>query len=330
MAIKTTRELIDFIDKTGKDFSIKATDLNNTTQTVISSDDAFRYITRNYSDRRYTLLSGQIAYTPSEMNNEFYNDYIMWLSNRKRNIDRMYQTLYDYDYVPIENYNRTESETEVIEDNFEHGHVISDEGNTTTYYGKTDTLSGTDTTTYGKTDSLTGSDTVTTTETIEEDKTDRHTGTETKVRNGNEITTVEKSGFNAPYAYTPDTKSDLEYDHVTDTTTFNDTHTIDDDIDRNTTETTTHNTVDTLGGNDQITYGKIDTQGGHDEIENVNQSTHSGTDTDNKESERNLHAFGNIGVTTNQKMATEEITLRQIALAEMLIDNFINDYTFYS
>lgn len=329
MAVKTTMEIIDFLDNTDKDYSIHATNLDLNDVELISSDNVYRYIIRKYADRKYSLILG-IPSNNETMNTEFHNDFRLWLLNRKRNIDRMYQTLYDYNYVPIENYNRTETETEQIEDNFAHGHVISDEGSNTTYYGKTETMGGSDRTTYGKVDSLTGTDTTATTETIVEDKSDHHTGTETEIKSGSEITTNEKSAFNSPSSYTPDTKTTLQYNGVGKETTFNDTHTIDDDRERSETETVTHNTAETLSGSDSVSYGKTDTLSGHDEVESANVSTHSGTDTDNKESERNMHAFGNIGVTTNQKMVTEEMEVRKIALAEMLINNFIDDYTFYS
>ena len=330
MAIATTMEIIDFLDNTGRDYSIHATSKGLADITLISSDDAYRYIIRKYGDRRYTLLSGVRPHNKVEMNVEFHNDYRLWLLNRRRNIDRMYQTLYDYDYVPIENYNRTESETIQSEDSVEYGHIISDSGSETVEYGKTDTLSGTDTTTYGKTDSRTGSDTITTNESIENDKTDTDTINATNTKNGREINTTEKAGFNAPYAYTPDVKTTLEYDNVIDDKVSTDSRVINDDTTRTETETTQHNTVDTLGGNDRVTYGKTNTTSGSDETEKTNVSEHSGTDIDTKDSERNMHAYGNIGVTTNQKMVTEEMEVRKVALVEMLIDNFINDFTFYS
>ena len=334
MAIKTTRELVEFFDDREKDFAITATDINDNLQTIITSDNAKRYILRRYGDRRYSLLTGSYAPTNADMYDEFYDDFLMFITNRQHNIDRMFQSLFDYDYVPNENYNRTETESVDETVSREYGHSIRENGSDTTNYGRTETLSGSDGITYGKTDTLSGSDVVASTENkdITDTKTDEHTGTVTKVRSGDEITTNEKTGFNAPYAFTNDTRSTLDYDDVTDRTTYNETNTIHDRIDDDTTasETTTYGKVDTLGGTDTTTYGKVDTLGGSDTLTKSDTITHGGTDEDTKANERNMHAYGNIGVTTNQKMIEEELKLREKTLAEMILDNFINEFTFYS
>lgn len=163
---------------------------------------------------------------------------------------------------------------------------------TTTTYGKSVTESGTDSVAYGKTLTKTGNDT------------DTKTGTETLGLSGGETNEMQKAGFNSPNAYTPDTKNIQSFQSREDRTTFN------------TTEGHTHNTTDTEGGTDRTTYGKVLTDGGHDD--------------NNTDIERTLHVHGNIGVTTNNQLIEAELEMRIKSLAEMLLDNFINDYTYYA
>ena len=143
--------------------------------------------------RQYSLLSGQNTPTEADAYNEFCLDFRMWVNNRQHNIDRMYQALFDYDYSPIENVDRYESETTNVDD--------------VTAYGKTNTINETDTTTYGKTDTTTygKTDTRNITDTL------RKTGTDTNLKTGTETRESEKSGFNASDSYTPDTRETTGY-----------------------------------------------------------------------------------------------------------------------
>ena len=163
---------------------------------------------------------------------------------------------------------------------------------TTTTYGKSVAESGSDSVAYGKTLTKTGSDT------------DTKTGTETLGLSGGETNEMQNAGFNSPNAYTPDTKNIQSFQSREDRTTFN------------TTEGHAHNTTDTEGGTDRTTYGKVLTDGGHDD--------------NNTDIERTLHVHGNIGVTTNNQLIEAELEMRIKSLAEMLLDNFINDYTYYA
>lgn len=333
MAVKTTRELYEFLDG-NNDFSITAKDVNNVNQTVITSENCVRYIKRRYGDRRYCLLTGQSIPTLSEMYEEFSQDFRLWILNRQHNIDRMYQTLVDHDYNPIENYNRTEVETNTGSDETTFGKRETTTGTDTTTYGKTTSESGTDTTTYGKVDTLSGTDSLQHGKTVTSSGADtvEDSGDDSVIDSGNENKEIQKAGFNSPNSYTPDTKetttfgnrkSKTEYGKVTETDYGK--------VETNSgTDSTRYGKTDTLSGSDSIAYGKRETLGGSDSISRNTTVADSGSNSTETENERNTHAFGNIGVTTNQKMATEEIKLRQISLAEMLIDNFINDYTFYS
>ena len=300
MARITTFELIDFLSSEN-DFSISATDKDNHTQVIITSDNCIQYIKNKYALRRYKVITGQAPATDSEAYNNFSLDFRLWITNRQKNIDLQYQALYDYPFSPIENYDRYENE--------------SSTGESETTYGKRNTLSGTDRTTYGKTDTLSGTDS------IAYGKIDTLSGTDTITHSGHDVTTderekeIEKAGFNSPNTYTKDTK---ESEHS------------ENDFVSNFTDTQQHGKTDTLSGTDRTTYGKTDTLSGTDSIAYGKTDTQSGKDsTDNVES-RTLHAHGNIGVTTATSMITETLELYANSLAEMLIDNFINDYTFYS
>ena len=277
MAIRSNFDVIDIIDVT-KDFSISATDINNQTQTVISSANAIQYITHKYGTRSYPVIRGADAPTVDDAKTDFNSDFRLWVTNRQHNIDKQYQALFDYDYSPIENVDRYENES------------INTDNDTT--YGKTATESGTDTVSYGKTHAKTGADT------------DAKTGTERTGYTGIVENETEKAGFNTPNTYTPDTINHESYNGREDTITYN------------TTDTLTHNTTDTDGGSDRTTYGKT--------------ITDSGTDQNDVSTERELRVHGNIGVTENTTLIGHELELREIALAEMLLDNFINDYTFYA
>ena len=277
MAVRTNFELFDFITS-GYDLSISATDKDGVTQTVSSTDNTKRYFLHKYGTRIYPVLTGMNSATPEMAMVNFTEDFRCWVNNRQRNIDLQYQALYDYDYSPIDNYDRHETETI--------------EGSDTTTYGKRDTESGSDSLQHGHS--------VRTTDTTEE----HETGSDTTTKSGTIITETEKAAFNTPYTYTNDSKTTEGYDDYEDSVGYG----------KNVTGSDIKQ--ETNSGTDTTTYGKINTQ--------------SGSDTLAKENERDLHAWGNIGVTTSTAMIDELIKSRMMALADMLLDNFIDDYTYYA
>lgn len=120
------------------------------------------------------------------------------------------------------------------------------------------------------------------------------TDSDVNTRSGNTVNETERAGFNEPNTYNNDTKNTETFNSVKDS------------------RAQTKQTTDT-GYTD---HGKVDTL--------------SGTDTVNDDTLRTLRVHGNIGVTTNTELIESELELRKISLAEMLIDNFIKDYTFYA
>ena len=159
-----------------------------------------------------------------------------------------------------------------------------------TTYGRKDTESGTDSVTYGKKDTESGTDSIT------YGKKDTESGTDTLTKGGSEVHEIEKAGFNSPQSYTNDTKDTLSF--------------------TNRTEGTQYGHVNTESGTDSTQYGHTNTQ--------------SGTDSTDKDSTRTLDINANVGVSTAQSLIEEELKLRLISLADMLLDNFIDDYTYYS
>lgn len=277
MAIRTNFMLIDFING-DNDLSISATDLTNISRPIISTDNTVLYMKHKYGTRFYPVLRGSATADENDAYNDFCLDFRSWVNNRQHNIDKMYQALFDYDYSPIENVDRYETET------------IDRDIDTT--YGKRNTLSGSDTLSMTGTITNTGTDTVAT------------SGNDSTTKSGNIVTEIDTAGFNSPNTYTNDNKSTETYNNVKDKTDFGKT------------ETDTKNLTETHNRTDATTYGKIDTA--------------SGSDATNDDTLRSLRVHGNIGVTTNNQLIEQELDMRMMSLAEMLIDNFINDYTFYA
>ena len=118
--------------------------------------------------------------------------------------------------------------------------------------------------------------------------------------------------MNSPNSYTNESKNTETYNNVKDKTDHGKTDT----ETKNLTNQETQNLTETHNRTDTTTYGKVDTQ--------------SGTDATNDDTLRSLRVHGNIGVTTNNQLINQELEMRMMSLAEMLLDNFINDYTFYA
>lgn len=327
MAVKTIFEVYDLIANP-LNMAIFATDKEGTTKQIITDQDAKSYVMRKYASRKYPVLKGAPA-TLTDGITDFDEAFDLWVKNRQHNIDLQYQALFDYDYSPIENYDRYELSETVLD------------GETT--YGRTDTESGTDSITYGKKNTESGKDTLdykgseSTVRTGHEDnikggkETVEMKGSETDTQGGTETHEIQKSGFNSPDSYTKDTKETDTYSNRTSTKSFTgrkDETTFDNRSDvleyhdvtdthgfLNRSDETTYGRVDTLSGSDSTTYGKKNTQGGKDERDDTTTIT--------------SHIHGNIGVTTSTAMINELVESRMMSLAEMLLDNFINDYTSY-
>lgn len=210
-----------------------------------------------------------------------------------KNIDvweRLYATT-QYDYDPIENYNRYETG--------------SDSGTGRTTHSGTDgrteaiTTGGKDTTDMTRRDG--GTETENTTSNIDQGGQDTVTGTDTK---GHWI-----AGFDAP---TPTTTNDglfkqtRDQDDATTTTTYGRTE--------DGTGSRTTNFGKTETNKDETTYGKT---------ENVQETrTYGQQIATTNEGEHTLRAHGNIGVTTTQEMIRQEREIDLFNVYDIIIEDF--------
>ena len=201
------------------------------------------------------------------------------------------------------------------------------ETNTKNYTGRYDTTThngddtvteqGTDTNTYGKTDTKTFTD---------RNDSLTQTGTDVNAKSGTDTTTY-------------DTTDTLTYAGRSDTNNVDMTHT----TQFGGTDTTTYDTTDTLSYKDRADTNNVDmthtTQfGGVDtntydsnlktNFNSTDTTTYNTTDTDSYGSEMKHieHTHGNIGVTTNQAMIKEEISLR---LGKSFLNMLVDDLAAY-
>lgn len=209
-----------------------------------------------------------------------------------KNIDvwnRLYATT-QYQYNPIENYNR-----------YEEG---SNSGTGSTTHSGTDgrteaiTTSGKDTIDMTRRDG--GTETESTTSDIDQGGQDVVTGTDTK---GHWI-----AGFNSQPSGNDDglVKQTRDQDDATTTTTYGRTE--------DGTGSRTTNFGKTETNKDETTYGKTEsvqeTRTYGQEIETTNEGEHE------------LHAHGNIGVTTTQKLIREQREVDLFNLYDIIIEDF--------
>ena len=243
----------------------------------------------------------------------FKNLVAIW-SNKQIDIwNRLYDTT-QYDYNPIENYNRYETGTDSGTGRTTHSGTDTTSGSTT--HGGTDTTTGS--TTHGGTDRRTeavthgGTETENTTTSIEQGGTDTVTGTDTKghwIAGFNSSASGSDDGLVKQTRDQDDGSTETEYGRTEDgtgtkTTTFGKTE--------NVTETNQHGeTITTQSG---ITHGEtVNTQGG---------ITHGEQIATTNEGEHELHARGNIGVTTTQEMIEQERRIDRFNLYDIIIEDF--------
>lgn len=220
----------------------------------------------------------------------FKNLLGVWSAKNLDVWNRLYATT-QYDYNPIENYNRYETG--------------SDSGTGRTTHSGTDTT--TETTTHGGADSRTeaithgGSESENTTSNIEQGGQDIVNGSDTK---GHWI-----AGFNPNTPAPPDDgllKQTRDQDDATTTTEYGKTE--DGTGTRTTTFGKTENIQETM--NHGETIGKT---GG---------LTHGEQVATTNEGEHELHAHGNIGVTTTQKLIREQRDIDLFNLYDIIIEDF--------
>ena len=250
----------------------------------------------------------------------------MWFDSNQWNFEHLAK-IYNASYSPIENvyesdhYQTKHTGTDKTvnggkdidslsgQDTLTHGETHTLSGEDTLEHGLTHTLSGEDTLEHGETHTLSGEDELTHGET--------HTLSGTDTVTDNSATDHEVSAYNSS-SYQPSSKDsnsgdiDTEYGK-TDTASG--------------TDTTEYGRVDTASGTDTTGYGKVDTASGTDTTGYGKVDTASGTDTTGYgkrdtiqygKTEDFTHGHietydrlrhGNIGVTTNDQLILEELSM---------------------
>ena len=244
----------------------------------------------------------------------FKNLVRVWSAKQLDIWNRLYATT-QYEYNPIENYNRYETG--------------SDSGTGRTTHSGTDTT--TEATTHGGTDGRTeamttggkdtldmsrrdgGTETEQTSYSNEQGGEDKVTGTDTK---GHWI-----AGFDSQPASADDdglVKQTRDQDDAETTTEYGKTE------EGSGTKTTTFGKTET--NKDETTYGKTESvQETKTYGETVNKTgglTHGEQVATTNEGEHELHAHGNIGVTTTQKLIREQRDIDLFNLYDIIIEDF--------
>ena len=243
----------------------------------------------------------------------FKNLVGVWSAKQIDIWNRLYATT-QYEYNPIENYNRYETG--------------SDSGTGRTTHSGTDTT--TETTTHGGTDGRTeaistggkdtldmtrrdgGNETENTTSSVELGGQDQTVGTDTK---GHWV-----AGFDSQPSGQDDglVKQTRDQDDATTTTDYGKTE------DGTGSKTTTFGKTET--NKDETTYGKTEnvqeTKTYGETIGKTGGLTHGEQVATTNEGEHELHAHGNIGVTTTQKLIREQRDIDLFNLYDIIIEDF--------
>lgn len=225
-----------------------------------------------------------------------YRAISAWSKKQLPTWTRIYN-LSQMEYDPIENFNRLEEVTETREGAQEHSgnDVVAMSGSDT----DTSKTTGTEQEQTIRDNSETSTGTNSTV--VASDATDTHTGSD--------VTTEQKTAFDAN-TYADTRKTTLQHgetisNDTNSTTTGNASATIETDDDE--TVTTTHNTTVT----DTHQRGTSET------------TTHGLKVSNDETFTRNVHMYGNIGVTTSQQMATQEIELSpKLNMFNIIVNEF--------
>ena len=243
----------------------------------------------------------------------FKNLVGVWSAKQIDIWNRLYATT-QYEYNPIENYNRYETG--------------SDNGTGRTTHSGTDTTA--DTTTYGGTDGRTEAITQggrdVNTRQMAEGGTQGETTTAQIALGGQDVVTGSdtKGHWVAGFDSTPSGQDDglvkqtRDQDDATTTTAYGKTES--DNGSKTTTFGKTESDSDTTAYGktenvtEQRTYGQT--------IQKAGNMTHGEQIATTNEGEHELHAHGNIGVTTTQKLIREQRDIEKFNLYDIIIEDF--------
>lgn len=240
----------------------------------------------------------------------------------KESWSREWDALVTAKYSPIENVDGYISETTETTGNKTGKSSNTDSGTDNHAYSGTDTMSetGTDNTAHNGSDSET--DTGTDVHALTGTDTQKNTGTQENKnvnKDGKSVTDNDIYGYNSSDASNAGKSTTTVNQTITDTRTDNLTQTL--EHGQTDTETVNLKKTNEYNSSENETIDKNSSTTYNHSIDETISMTHSGSDSeDTTGSEKHeLHRHGNIGVTTNQQMITEELELRKTSFFDLVM-----------
>lgn len=240
-----------------------------------------------------------------------------WFKRRKNAFSRMFQALSE-EYSPIENYDRFEDWTDTpditLSNTGGHTNKLDKDGGHTNVSTKSGGYTDTDTRTGGSTDTLSKSGIINEDNLLSGGHTNQMNGT-----NEHKVSAYNDSN------YSPDSQ---------DTVNQKDTFTYDSENHNKQTSFEDYQEVNTRFYNDDTNVKKV-TYDNEKQVDDFNYMDESETETFTYQNEQRTetgtrdhkgHIHGNIGVTTAQKMITEELELRRYDLYVVICELFEKEF----
>ena len=315
----------DFIDTTSTAFALSGrSPLDNQTYAMASSSNVLTDIEQNFAERSIYVKETNTPMT------SFAALWAAWLARRGDMLAASWQVLHE-EYKPLENYYRQESGTD--KKKFTHGEKIQttpEEGTVTTTPGATETITHTPS---EVTNTITPAETTNTTTPAEvTNTTSPAETTSTKTPTVTRTHSDDLYSFNSASAV-PVSKGDnvevsgTETDAITVQTAGSEAVT----VQTAGSEAITVQSAGTEAITVQTAGSDVKSYTGYDQVSTAytkdRTEQHSGTDLE--EFTRGGLIRGNIGVTSSQDMAKQELELRTKDLIYSAICEFINLYTVY-
>lgn len=357
----TVEELIENVSNK-ENYNISLYNRENSIVTISDSDSTIDYIYFYYDDRIFASRKNDIKFASETFEKEFHN----YIERHKKDFSLAFQSLYDYEYNPIENYNRVEkmerkdggtdntATTKEVTDDISNNSTENINSTLSTEMTATNTTSVDRLLTKNEENDHTINESATeqtaynTTETRTDNLHSASTSTLENASSGTDKTQEKTSGYNSPTTLYPEKESETTYGkrvEESNTVTSDNTGTQTNAKSGNDTVTSekTGNNKDTIKGTDSEKYGetKQENNGSTNTNEETaaTQTTTKGTKNENESinitygKTENVDSLihGNIGVTTTQQMINSELELRlKKNIIETIIDRFINSTTFYA
>ena len=357
----TVEELIENVSNR-ENYNISLYNRENSIVTISDSDSTIEYIDFYYNDRIFVSRKNDIKFASEKFEKEFHN----YIERHKKDFSLAFQSLYDYEYNPIENYNRVEkmerkdggtdntATTKEVTDDISHNSTENINSTLSTEMLATNTssvdrlLTKNEENAHAINESATEQTSYNTTETRTDNLHSATTSTLENASSGTDSTQEKTSGYNSPTTLYPEKESETTYGkRVEESTTTNSDNTGTQTNAKSGNDTVNTeklgNNKDTIKGTDSEKYGETKQENNtatntNEEIA-TNQTTTQGSKNENESinitygKTENVDSLihGNIGVTTTQQMINSELELRlKKNIIETIIDRFIDSTTFYA